>query len=62
MIFNPTTTRFMELVRGAGGEAYHGLKMLLYQGIIAWELWNDMAVSEEVSGEIYRKMEAALGV
>ena len=62
VIFNPTTTRFMELVRRGGGEAYHGLKMLLYQGIIAWELWNDMAVSEEVSGEIYRKMEAALGV
>lgn len=62
VIFNPTTTRFMELVRRYGGEAFHGLKMLLYQGIIAWELWNDMEVDRETETEIYRKMEKALGV
>lgn len=61
VIFNPTTTRFMELVRRYGGEAFHGLKMLLYQGIIAWELWNDMEVDRETETEIYRKMEKALG-
>ena len=62
VIFNPTTTRFMELVRHGGGQAFHGLKMLLYQGLIAWELWNDMEVPEEAAEEIYRKMEKALGV
>lgn len=62
VIFNPTTTRFMELVRRAGGQAFHGLKMLLYQGLIAWELWNGMEVSGEAAEEIYRKMEKALGV
>lgn len=62
VIFNPTTTRFTELVRRCGGEAFHGLKMLLYQGIIAWELWNDMEVDREAGTEIYRKMEKALGV
>lgn len=61
VIFNPTTTRFMELVRRYGGEAFHGLKMLLYQGIIAWELWNDMEVDRETETEIYRKMEKVLG-
>lgn len=62
VIFNPATTRFMELVRHAGGQAFHGLKMLLYQGLIAWELWNGTEVSEEAAGEVYRKMEEALGV
>ena len=62
VIFNPMTTRFMELVRGSGGEAFHGLKMLLYQGIIAWELWNEMEVSETAAEAIYQKMEMALGV
>lgn len=61
VIFNPPETRFMQLVREAGGEAFHGLKMLLYQGIIAYELWNDISVSEETAAEIYKKMEAALG-
>lgn len=62
VIFNPTTTRFMELVRASGGQAFHGLKMLLYQGLIAWELWNDTAVSEETAETIYQRMEKALGV
>lgn len=62
VIFNPTTTRFMELVRHSGGQAFCGLKMLLYQGLIAWELWNDMEVSEETAEKIYRKMEKALEV
>lgn len=62
VIFNPLKTRFMELVARSGGRAYHGLKMLLYQGLIAYELWNDMQVSEEAAKEIYRKMEKALGV
>lgn len=62
VIFNPTRTRFMELVERAGGEAYHGLKMLLYQGIIAYELWNGTEVSDEAAEVIYRKMEKALGV
>lgn len=62
VIFNPLKTRFMQLVEEAGGTAYHGLKMLLYQGIIAYELWNDVRVSEEAAADIYRKMEKALGV
>lgn len=62
VIFNPTTTRFMELVRRFGGRAFNGLKMLLYQGIIAWELWNGMEVSEKAVKEVYRKMEKALEV
>lgn len=62
VIFNPPETRFMQLVREAGGEAFHGLKMLLYQGVIAYELWTGISVSEEAAQEIYKKMETALGV
>lgn len=62
VIFNPPKTRFMKLVEQAGGLAYNGLKMLLYQGIIAYELWNNTEVSDRTAEEIYRKMEEALGV
>lgn len=62
IIFNPLNTRFMQLVKASGGRAFHGLKMLLYQGIIAYELWNGVKVSEEAARDIYRKMKAALGL
>lgn len=56
LIYKPFTTRFMKLVREAGGEAYNGLKMLLYQGIEAYELWNDVELSEEDAEFILNKL------
>ncbi len=47
LIFNPARTRFMQLVEAQGGRAFNGAKMLLYQGIIAYELWTGTEVSEE---------------
>lgn len=47
LIFNPARTRFMRLVEEQGGRAFNGAKMLLYQGIIAYELWTGTEVSEE---------------
>lgn len=62
LIYRPAKTKFMSLVEKAGGKAYHGLKMLLYQGINAYELWNDVAVSEEEAMYIYEQMKRALGI
>ena len=42
IIYNPSTTKFMELCMEAGKPAFNGLKMLLYQGVAAYELWNKM--------------------
>ncbi len=53
LIYKPAETKFMKLVKENGGLAYNGLKMLLYQGIVAYELWNNTEISEETVGEIY---------
>lgn len=60
LIYNPAETRFMKLVRQAGGQAYNGLKMLLYQGIIAYELWNHVSVTEEQAEKVYDALYAAI--
>jgi shikimate dehydrogenase len=57
LIYNPEETKFMRLVREAGGRAFNGLKMLLYQGIAAYELWNEAQVPEEKIQEIYRLLQ-----
>lgn len=62
IIFNPSETRFMKLCKEAGARAYNGLKMLLYQGIAAFELWNDVKVSEELSAKILKMMEKELAL
>lgn len=54
LIYNPMDTKFMQHVRQGGGEAFHGFKMLLYQGIIAYELWTGIQISEELADKTYR--------
>ncbi len=56
LIYNPWETKFMRLVKAHGSRAYNGLKMLLYQGIIAYELWNGVEVSEDEAQMVYKRL------
>lgn len=62
LIYNPWETRFMRLVKKHGGKACNGMKMLLYQGIIAYELWNEVQVSERDAQAVYEKLQAYFNV
>ena len=62
LIYRPANTRFMQLVKEQGGKAYHGLKMLLYQGIEAFELWNQVKVSETLADEVYEIMKGEMHI
>jgi shikimate dehydrogenase len=61
LIFNPAETKFMKLCKAAGANAYNGLRMLLYQGIIAYELWTGSSVSEELALETYDVLQKSMG-
>ncbi|MBQ8823445.1 MAG: shikimate dehydrogenase [Lachnospiraceae bacterium] len=60
LIFNPSNTKFMQLTTAHGGKAYNGAKMLVYQGVIAFELWNDIRISRETAEGCIRQMEEAM--
>jgi shikimate dehydrogenase len=62
IIYNPYTTKFMKLMQEHGKPAYNGLKMLLYQGVAAFEIWNDCKVSKEMAEKVYVAMKEALGI
>ncbi len=59
LIFNPGVTRFMKLTENSGGRAYNGAKMLVYQGIIAFELWTGTTISQSTADELCRMMAQA---
>ncbi|MCR4793046.1 MAG: shikimate dehydrogenase [Lachnospiraceae bacterium] len=56
LIFNPKVTRFMELCGEAGADSYNGSRMLLYQGIIAYEHWTGLSISDELADKVYEKV------
>lgn len=62
-IYTPAETKFMRLVKEAGGKAASGLNMLLYQGVIAYELWNpDVKVEEEAIAAARELLQQRLGI
>ncbi len=60
IIFNPAETRFMKLCKKHGAPAHNGLKMLLYQGIAAFELWYDVRVGSDAADDILMMMKKEL--
>lgn len=61
LIFNPGVTRFMELTKAAGGRTYNGARMLVYQGIIAFELWTGTSIGQDTADKLCEMMAQALG-
>lgn len=53
LVYNPAQTKFMALTKEHGGRAFNGLKMLLYQGVIAFEYWTETKVPSEAIAKVY---------
>lgn len=62
LIYRPSNTKFMRLVKTQGGRAYHGLKMLLYQGIESFELWNEIKVPDALCQQAYTIMKGEMEI
>ena len=60
-IYNPAETVFMKKCRAHGKKTVNGLKMLLYQGVIAYELWNKVSVPEKLTDQVYERLCEILG-
>ena len=56
LIYTPWETKCMQLAKESGAKAYNGLKMLLYQGVAAYEMWNDTTVPEEIVAYAYEAL------
>lgn len=60
IIYNPQKTMFMKNVEAEGGKTFNGLKMLLYQAVLAYEYWNEKKISKEIIDEVYKKLQEEL--
>ena len=60
LIYNPERTKFLELMDRKKITYINGLKMLLYQGVLAFEYWNNVKISDEISEKIYIELKKSL--
>ena len=56
LIYKPACTKFMRLCQTSGARAFNGLKMLVFQGVEAFEMWNGVEVSETQAMQIYEML------
>lgn len=57
MVYNPAVTPFLKLLREMGIPGDNGLSMLLYQGVIAYELWTGETIGEELVQKVRVRLE-----
>ena len=60
LIYNPAKTPFLNLMEKLNKKSVNGLKMLLYQGIMAYELWNNVEIGEELCQKVYDALHNAV--
>lgn len=56
MIYNPSKTLFLQEAEKKGAKIINGLGMLIYQGIIAYELFTGTSLSEDMYAKIAREV------
>ncbi len=57
IIYAPSETLFMKHAKAAGANTMNGIKMLIFQAIVAYELINQCSVNEEIVQELVRIIE-----
>lgn len=60
LIYNPAKTPFLRKMEQLGVPAVNGLKMLLYQGILAYELWNHLTIPDTLTDRVYLALQDAV--
>lgn len=53
IIYNPFETKIIKIARGTGISTSNGFGMLYYQGLLAFEIWNDIQMEKEASQKLY---------
>ncbi|MBF0619729.1 MAG: shikimate dehydrogenase [Candidatus Omnitrophica bacterium] len=59
LVYNPPQTALLKMAEARGAKAVNGLKMLFYQGVLAFQHWADADLSEEVKLKMWDALNKA---
>jgi shikimate 5-dehydrogenase len=55
VIYNPVRTKLLKQAEAFGCKSINGLGMLFYQGVLAYELWMDLKIPDQILKELYKE-------
>jgi shikimate dehydrogenase len=59
LIYNPSETPLLKTAKKRGAKTVNGLRMLFYQGVLAFQHWADAQISEKVKRRMWAELEKA---
>lgn len=61
VIYNPARTRLLRQAEGCGCKAVNGMGMLFWQGVLAYEIWMENKIPEEITNALWQDFSNYLG-
>ncbi len=59
LVYNPAETKLLKAARLKGAKTVNGLKMLYYQGVLAFQRWAEMELGQPVKDKMWQALETA---
>ena len=59
LVYNPAETKLLAMARAKGAKTVNGLKMLFYQGVLAFQHWAEMELSEKIKDKMWVELKKA---
>ena len=59
LIYNPAETKLLAMARARGARPVNGLKMLFYQGVLAFQHWAEIQLPEKVKARMWAALQEA---
>ena len=59
LVYNPPETPLLKMAKAKGAKAVNGLKMLFYQGVLAFQHWAEIQLPEPVKVRMWEELEKA---
>ena len=59
LVYNPAETALLKMAKARGAKPVNGLKMLYYQGVLAFQHWAETQIPERVKQRMWEELEKA---
>ena len=59
LVYNPAQTKLLAMAKARGAKPVNGLKMLFYQGVLAFQHWAEVQLAENVKDRMWVELQKA---
>ena len=56
LVYNPAQTKLLAMARARGARPVNGLKMLFYQGVLAFQHWSQVQLAEPIKKTMWNEL------